>query len=473
MDMDGMAPQQESIPDFIKLDQIPVNYVQQVETDLLEPVVFNQGSATGDGFARFTLQNKGFLHSHSKVFLAVEPQNGSVTDGYVAPHVGIGNIIKKAVLKIGNKVLNELDNWAGLYAVKSALIGNEVNLERELYTTGRCMSFQHLYDEGSSVDSSEISLDTGFEEDSTNDINVPNWAIHDGTSATTRSEVPTFQIDLSDLFPFLKVNQLPLYMIDEPINIELHFQPQQKYRLQIDNGDSSDKNVNVIRNELKFCADYIFYGATDQMQRYADANRDMSFSFVDYRLMEHSTSQASVEGKVIQNLGMANRMVSRVITLFAPDETATANNEGGILGQYMSLAPTMSASGVLLNDFNYNIRYNDRFEYTSDVDNLARIFSEFTQAEGVPYLTRAGFSDEGIAGNYSDGNITFQGRNQDTLLGAKQFYMATKLTNGRVGQRGVELHVKGTIANINKLRCYLEYMRVARLTNGMIEIFNA
>jgi len=166
-------------------------------------------------------------------------------------------------------------------------------------------------------------------------------------------------------------------------------------------------------------------------------------------------------------------MVSRVITLFAPDETATANNEGGILGQYMSLAPTMSASGVLLNDFNYNIRYNDRFEYTSDVDNLARIFSEFTQAEGVPYLTRAGFSDEGIAGGYSDGNVTFQGRNQNTLLGGKQFYMATKLTNGRVGQRGVELHVKGTIANINKIRCYLEYMRVARLTNGMIEIFNA
>jgi hypothetical protein len=52
-------------PNFLMLDQIPANYVQQVETDLLEPVVFTQGTASSDGFARFTLQNKGFLHSHS------------------------------------------------------------------------------------------------------------------------------------------------------------------------------------------------------------------------------------------------------------------------------------------------------------------------------------------------------------------------------------------------------------------------
>ena len=56
----------ESVPDFLRLEQIPVNYIQQVETDLLEPVVFTQGTATSKGFARFTLQNKGFLHSHSK-----------------------------------------------------------------------------------------------------------------------------------------------------------------------------------------------------------------------------------------------------------------------------------------------------------------------------------------------------------------------------------------------------------------------
>ena len=112
MDTMSDAQQQQSggdsIPNFLMLDQIPANYLQQVETDLLEPVVFSQGTASSDGFCRFTLQNKGFLHSHSKIFLSVTPEAG-VSEGFFAPNAGIGQIIKKAVLKIGNKTLNEID----------------------------------------------------------------------------------------------------------------------------------------------------------------------------------------------------------------------------------------------------------------------------------------------------------------------------------------------------------------------------
>ena len=100
-DVDNLREEGEVIPNFLKLDQIPTNYVQQVETDLLEPVVFTQGSATRDGFTRFTLQNKGFLHSHSKLFIALAPSAND--ENFIQPHVGIGQIVKKAVLKIGNK----------------------------------------------------------------------------------------------------------------------------------------------------------------------------------------------------------------------------------------------------------------------------------------------------------------------------------------------------------------------------------
>ena len=62
------------IPDFLRLTQVPVNYLQKVETSVLDPVVFNEGSgSTVDGFIRFTLQRKGFLHSHSKLFLSLTP----------------------------------------------------------------------------------------------------------------------------------------------------------------------------------------------------------------------------------------------------------------------------------------------------------------------------------------------------------------------------------------------------------------
>ena len=461
-------PSNESIPDFIQLQQIPVNYIQQVETDLLEPVVFNQGSATNTGFTRFTLQNKGFLHSHSKIFMSIVPESTN-NDVYFAPQIGIGQVIKKAVLKVGNKILNELDSWNSLYAVKSSLITNESNIDRELATTARWLNHKFVYNTDSEVFASNIGLNTEVEPEA-NKLFLPDWATMD---AAKPAECPTYMIDLSDLFPFLKVHQLPLYMINEPINIELTFEPTTKFRTQIGTSDTVDIAMNIDRNELKFCADYIFYGASDEMERYANANKDMSFSFVDYRLTEHTTSQTDLASGVIRNLGMANRLVSRIITTIGAD--ASTVNEQSILGQHNSLSPFVAADGTS-GVVKYNIRYNDRYEYTSDVDNTARLFSILADSEGVPFLARAEYSNEGVAGTITN-TESYDGRDQSVNLQGQLFYLGSRLTNGRVGQRGIELFLSGSfnpsgrVPNI--IKSYCEYMRVARLTDGHMEIFNA
>ena len=467
MSSPAQAPQQQSsdggdtIPNFLVLDQIPANYSQQVETDLLEPVVFQQGTETTDGFSRFTLQNKGFLHSHSKIFVALDPQAG-ITNGFLQPHVGIGQIIKRAVLKIGNKTLNELDSWAGLHAVKSSLISNENQLERELYMTGRYMNHKFKYNAGSRVFADKFGLDAGVEGSATEDT-LPTWALMD---TAKKAECPSFMIDLSDLFPFLKVNQLPLYMIDEPINIELTFQPTRDKRVQLSAGDTGGSACLIDRNELKFCADYIYYGASDEMERYAAANQDMSFSFVDYRLVENSTSDAALASGVIRNLGMANRIVPRVIATL-PDTAASSDT---LLGENNSIAPTVNASGVQTG-YKFNVRYNDRYEFTTDVSSTARQFSIMTQSEGVPFVARQEFSNQGKAGGVT--TTTWQGRDQDASLGGKFFNMGTALTNGRVGQRGIELHISGAFTGPDLVRCYCEYVRVARLSGGMFDLYNA
>jgi hypothetical protein len=457
------------IPNFLMLDQIPANYTQQLETDLLEPVVFSQGAANTDGFCRFTLQNKGFLHSHSKIFVALKPAAGQ-TNVFLQPHVGIGQIVKKAVLKIGNKTLNEIDSWASLHAVKSSLITNENNREREMYMTGRFMNHDFIYNDDSKVFANSYGLDNGVEYSSTgSSLEQPSWAIMDGTKP---DECPSYSIDLSDLFPFLKVNQLPLYLIKEPINIELTFEPTTKRRVQITNGISADLACEIVRDELKFCADYIFYGSSDEMDRFAmGRGRDMNFSFVDYRLVEHTTSPTQLGSTVIRNLGMANRMVPRIITLLAADD----QDEDTIFGKNNSMAPFVSADGVS-GGVKYNVRYNDRFEFTSDVDNIARLFSIFQQSEGVPFITRQEFSDCGsVAGAIT--TRTFQGRDQSATMSGHMFYLATRLTNGRVGQRGIEVHVSGDFPDsgrvLNLMRCFCEYIRVGRLSNGFFEIYNA
>tara|TARA_R110000787_G_scaffold248317_1_gene353879 strand:+ start:1361 stop:2827 length:1467 start_codon:yes stop_codon:yes gene_type:complete len=465
-------PASSSIPDFIQLDQIPANYSQNIETDLLEPVVFQQGTSTVDGFTRFTLQNKGFLHSHSKIFVGLKPLTGG-TEYFLSPHVGIGQIVKKAVLKVGNKTINEVDSWNQLHAVKSSLITNENNKEREQYLTGRTMNHGFVYDKASRTiaptygldNSLETTYNTGTPADS--DVLVPDWAVMKGSE---QAECPTYSIDLSDLFPFLKTHQLPLYLFKEQISVEITFVPTTKQRAQLITG-TADAIVEIDRNELKFCADYIWYGTGDEMMQYAKSNNDMSFSFVDYRAIEATTSAASLGSGIVRNLGMANRLVPRLITMVSDD----SHVEASIISGINSIAPSRNASGIS-GAIKYNVRYNDRYEFTSDIDNSARLFSMTTHSEGVPpFVSRQEFSRQSAAGGLTVQK--YAGRTQTELEG-KFFYLSTRLTNGRVGQRGIEVHLSGGFpssgSNVpNMLRCFAEYIRVARLSDGYLDVYNA
>ena len=270
VDPRAMAPDTDAIPDFVRLGSIPVDYVQHVETDLLEAVVQQNGSADRTGFCRFTLQNKGFLHSHSKLLVGLIPATGNAS-AFLPVQVGIGAVVQRAVLKVGNQVINEISDWAQLHAVKSALISNEMNKEREQYTTGRIMNHGFRYTAKQYELAPTYGLANGREYDD-NDLDQLPFAKMDGTSAAKIATSPTYSIDLSDLFPFLKTHQLPLYMIDQPINIEITWAPPNKSRVCVTGGVATNQAYDIDQTELKFCADYIFYGASDEMARYAQAN---------------------------------------------------------------------------------------------------------------------------------------------------------------------------------------------------------
>ena len=55
------------VPDLIRLSQVPVNYEQEIQTDLLEPVVQQEATATGTlvagatGDERFTARESAAI----------------------------------------------------------------------------------------------------------------------------------------------------------------------------------------------------------------------------------------------------------------------------------------------------------------------------------------------------------------------------------------------------------------------------
>lgn len=122
----------------------------------------------------------------------------------------------------------------------------------------------------------------------------------------------------------------------------------------------------------------------------------------------------------------------------------------------------------------YNVRYNDRFEFPISIDNKARAFTHLIQSEGPLFVTRQEYSNE----QHGITQFEYEGHDQDSIvagLAGKFFVVGTKLTSGRVGQRGIEVHFKcaGYGAHTFVMRTYSEYMRLARLEGGNFSVFNA
>jgi len=538
-----MSMTSSSIPDLLKIGSIPVNTSQDVETAVLEPVVHS------DEFCRFVFQNKGILHSHSKIEIGLKNLNAK---GSAIFPIGVGvySLIERVALKMGTKTLCEIEDFAHYYAYKSLFTSNENMKERELYLTSRCLSHGPQYEDSTSnigvgqgggesdTMAPKIALDIGRDYNDARGWNdADQLAVNDGMNLApfnfsnleqeysdksgnaqpVRDGTSTFQLSLSELCPFLKMNQLPLYMIKEPVSLELTFsRPSgtdssavQSRRVVAwnDNWGGPDgasaplAGADVIdTSKTRLIADYLYF-PQEMMEAYAQANKNMSFTYVDYQLSKYSIATGS-GSEDIRNIGGAGRIVSKIFWGIQNE----FEEQEYLLNNYNSRAPTRDYTyPVGANDSNHsltcNIKYNDNFLYPIDVSNSSRHFHNVQQTEGlVPFVCREEFSkegrqlssrkfcgirqggiDEGESGNYD-------ARQDKETLPGRMFWSAGRLNkNERINSRGIELFfTHETDANISRTetsgtyvspgyvqRVYLEVVRTATLTDGYFQCYYA
>ena len=141
MDSPAITDERSKIPDLMKIGAIPSDLSQDVDTEVLDPVVI------GDNFARFVLTNKGFLHSFSKITLGVlkSEENDDARSTFPV-NVGIHSLIQRCALRIGTTVVAEIDDFNHWMGYKSMFIDNDINYERETYLTSRIMATELTYD---------------------------------------------------------------------------------------------------------------------------------------------------------------------------------------------------------------------------------------------------------------------------------------------------------------------------------------
>ena len=477
-DMMERAPEPANVPDLLRVSPMETSTATDVETSMLDPVVIT------DSFCRFTLLNKGILHSHSKITLALTAPDAN--SRFYPLNIGVASLIQRAALKVGTKTLQEIDGYNFLTAYKSLFISNEHQVEREQVQSGKQINHDFRYSDASDTQGGTRNDTRAFTYGLNNgkdynritafgiDSDTPNGSVFDWGDINAN---PVFQIALSDLFPMLKATQLPLYMMKEQVSIELTWEPTsatEKGRLCSADG-TAFASPSIDQSQVKFIADYIYYDQ-DIMDAYAEQNRVININHMDYRHSKISISGATTSTQ-IRNLGGANRIVTKVITGIQ----GSAAVDSCLLNQYHAMTcesdyargETSGSNGIQT----MNVKYNDHFLFPIDVSNFARHFHNTAQAEGmVPFVTREEFCSEGTA--LSDDK--FMGYVQDSgtanltdsgLLGRFGWNGFRLNRNERVNSRGIELFYQFNAldnAGTYVQRSWIELVKLTQLVDGYV-----
>ena len=486
-----------NVPDLMRIGTIPDNTAISVDTDILDPVVIN------DSFCRFQLQNKGILHSNSKISLSASVTIAKARtndDWYFPLNCGVHALINRATLKVGTKTLCEVSDYSHFQSYQSMFVSGEHNKEREQYTSSRCMNHEPYLNNpvkdtanpfgagvdimamttGSNNEAHRKGLSLGKDLDQFNansEAGFDNPDELDGDMWLQPQQIltnnPVYQVNLSDLFPFLRTSQLPLYMMTEPVTLEISWTAQDSTGNQMrracceDGATTTGTKININNTRVQMVADYLYY-PQQIMEQYRNQNPSLQFAYVDYQLAKRTVARVSAKNLIL-NIGGAGRIINKVFTGCSADEDIAPS----LLNNYTARSATPEV--IIENHDSYNgsltqnIRYNDHFLYPIDVQNTARHFHNIVQAEGkVPFVTRQEYGAEGLVLGGE-----FQGHPQSTELTGRFFYTSNRLNrNERINSRGIELYstynqLKDTA---HTLRIWLEVVRLATLTNGVMSV---
>ena len=449
-------------PDFLRAGPVMTDPTSRIDTDILEPVV------QSETFCRFQFQNKGILNAGSRITFCL---NDPDTESFYPLSVGIGALIERVSFKSGGKTICEVQDWGHLHAYESVFTDHSVIKERDQYLEGKCLSMGLSYDDGKANQSSHITIDNGKEKVVNAVATNTNHSTYDFMKLNNE---PVFSLRLDDLVPCLRGQELPLFKINEDVQLEITFSDPKK-RVSIASGGDLTKAFSINTAETRLIADYTFLDV-DEMEAYMK-NRGVNYgyTFLEPRLTKTTLATATEWENQIRNVGGAGRVVRRAIVGITSENITASGPIKSVLCDYRSIAPESTAKGVY-GKLTANFKKNDKFLYPIDRSNSALHYHGVQDAQGgVPHIARSMYARQGysIADNKFEGH-SVGGTHQDQLLG-QQFYTAYRFNDGmRVDSRGLELHSKlDTMTDAEKpftSRCWIMVEKVMTIQDGKVDV---
>ncbi len=474
-----------------------------VNTDLLFPVTFSQQSA------RFVFDRKGVLDSNSQLQISATVTQtggpGNPLGAFYPTSVGCLSLIKRAYLEIGGRRISDLQSL-GHYATWKRLhftneyrtgiaipkqSGNDVimgssarSIEAAASATAiRARGFTEPYGVLGRVASEYATnlteLPVGEQSGDAADVHeAPKRRITDDPKTT-----PTFSVGLSQLIPFLKNLQLPLFAMREEVSITIEFSdPVADEAFVVPGVDEGGAAINpdnckseIVEDTFFIMADYLFFPS--MMAEISEDILERGGYDIPFNELIHQTNYLSyTTGEFVNELQIqvGGRKVRNLII---------QHQQSGLnahYGNYNSMA--------LKHGMRYNFKVDSVNVYGMDLENTSLQFQETSAVEGTPlminnylYTYKNQVDIAGVMSNLSSGlsDRLFTTYSQ-TLESGSQGWIGLKLENvysqGKLlSNQPVIYTERGTVAppdnqSSRTVRIWITIHRLLNISNGIVTL---
>jgi len=402
-----------NLPSILMTAPSPVVSSMSIETSVLDPII-----ATPT-FARFVLEKKGILDQNSVITLSIHPDTAGGAGGAFLPlRTGAHAAIKQAVLKVGTKVLATSQDYAYLQTVRRQFKTMEEKSGKDMVKVG---TIDAMCPDSAGLGRYQVR-DVVYDAAGTAATVPPQFKLQ-----TSTVDTPVWTVKLSELFGFMRNVQLPLFLMSEPVSVELTFHQQSAADGTLCLFSGAGAACSVGSANLKFIADYLTY-TQEQMNQTAKltmSETGLSIPYEDQVLTTAQYPAVAAAGSVRQtrDVGLAGR---RVRNLVIHERPAAVN---GLLGAYSAAAPQKPSA--------VNFRVNDSPIYARPITSESRHQHLLSQVFGTDLnVCQAEYSYNGqvkadddtyAVDNSGIVESTLEGKSQ-TVLRAQQHFLGVDLT---------------------------------------------
>ena len=424
-----------SLPNALKTKPLAVISTMNVDTNILDPVICNQE------FCRFVLEKKGILDAGSTFTFSLGNAHVDMDPLMFLPvRTGIHSLIKRAVLRVGTKIISNIDDYAHYQTCKRQFKSIEEKNLKDMIKIGTHEGLEPGETAGTlQMKSAIYDAATKIVGKSLPEIRILN----------DMTKSPVFQIKLSDLFPMLKNVQLPLFVFNEPVSVELTFNTQADGAAQLGNVCCAANDPGSITystavflntNSVKFLADYLTYDDDTMNETAAQVMSKNGLQMPYEDLIETIKSIPVVAGLTGVNSTTINTDIAvsnrRVRSLLISTKKNQENNN--LCGAYHSNAQT--------NNDEINVKINDISLYPNDIKKeaqkqyeLSKVFGRDIECHNVEYsfdmLTNKQDPANAVNNVLIANTCLFESHPQSHLVGTNN-YIGIDLSSSPVNRPG-------------------------------------